>query len=897
MGQNPRGLSDVLMALHSHMAVSWWAESSTLGAGQIAARLRGPRTCRVGLGGTFWCFGLARAFRVRPRVLRVRTLSSRLPARSTTRAWRTGSDGGKPARCILSVHNRTFITTIATIRKLAAVILFPRLAFVAEPIKTSGGLRFAPKIVPAIDRGGNIYVFTQRRAETGSAEIELVALQRFVDKTLNSAATQLARKDYEAVIKECGAVIRLTDSDARIFNYRGRARYLLKLYDAAIEDFTRAIALDADEAIYHSNRGFSFLGAREVEKALADFEVALRFKPDLANALSGRRLAIEQREFSRATDDDRDRERKPSSRLLETRLDVPAGSKAVLPLPKDFMPFITPEAFHALETFRLGSKVDFDENRRLQVAYDRAYEEGRYIDAQEANLIRAIEREPVAALWKMLSHPSGNHYYLPKFTPVEERLNGLKRPLVGRGSDKSVYVKSDDDLAGLRVAIRRPPEDPEDGGLETAAIIPFRWVKGAGVVPLSAPDNLRVMIQLRKGGDSAMLGMSFSLIPGPEGSWDLRPEIYTSPKFGDDRFKAAASTVASPRSCVDCHAQGFNLKASKFLDPTPGAEAKFAVAVRQMPGASGFLDDMRKKGATQSEINQAELSISRPDVQIASWRGLQVAVVKLWNAIYYANQPYLDDADSRFVEYHDRYGSSWLDAGDLDRALDHFKKASVRRPEVAEFHLKIGRILLRKKRLDEALHAFDQAVRVDPTASAGYLARAEVHAAAGRYSESLTEADRAVSLNPGTAAAYLVRGEIRALVGEYGKALADCDAALQIDPKLAEAHDIRARILAAAPDPAIRNGPQAIAAAMRACELANWTRCEYLETLAAAYAEAGQFKEAVEWQEKAIADRIAGVNDAGDERQRQAMRERLELYRADRPRRLTPMATASGKPR
>ena len=118
--------------------------------------------------------------------------------------------------------------------------------------------------------------------------------------------------------------------------------------------------------------------------------------------------------------------------MEETRLDTLATEKAPVSLPKEFEPYITREAYEALERFRLGSKVDADENRRLQVAYDRAFEEGRYINAQEANYIRAIKREPVAALWKILISPDGNNYYLPKFTPVEERLDGLKRPWSAR---------------------------------------------------------------------------------------------------------------------------------------------------------------------------------------------------------------------------------------------------------------------------------------------------------------------------------------------------------------------------------------------------------------------------------------------------------------------------------
>ena len=81
-------------------------------------------------------------------------------------------------------------------------------------------------------------------------------------------------------------------------------------------------------------------------------------------------------------------------------------------------------------------------------------------------------------------------------------------------------------------------------------------------MPLDPPDNLRVLIRLKKNGDHAMLGMSFSLTTAADGTWDLRPEIYTSPKFGEDRFKGASSTVVSPRGCMDCHALGFNIKAT-----------------------------------------------------------------------------------------------------------------------------------------------------------------------------------------------------------------------------------------------------------------------------------------------------------------------------------------------
>ena len=132
---------------------------------------------------------------------------------------------------------------------------------------------------------------------------------------------------------------------------------------------------------------------------------------------------------------------------------------------------------------------------------------------------------------------------------------------------------------------------------------------------------------------------------------------------------------------------------------------------------------------------------------------MRIAVAKLWNAIYYAKQPYLDDADGRFVEYHDRYGSAWLEAGDLDKALEHLNKAVSRGPDVAALYLKRGWIYERKRRLDDAIRDLDQAIRLDPKHAFAYVTRSAVHAKAGRYNLARRDADLAIRLGPKMASA------------------------------------------------------------------------------------------------------------------------------------------------
>ncbi len=62
----------------------------------------------------------------------------------------------------------------------------------------------------------------------------------------------------------------------------------------------------------------------------------------------------------------------------------------------------------------------------------------------------------------------------------------------------------------------------------------------------------------------------------------------------------------------------------------------------------------------------------------------------------------------------------------------------------------------------------------------------------------------------------------------------------------------------------VRNGKEAVEAATNACELTNWEKWEYIDALAGAFAEAGDFEKAVNYQEQAI--QMLGVAD-GDRRE------------------------------
>ena len=128
--------------------------------------------------------------------------------------------------------------------------------------------------------------------------------------------------------------------------------------------------------------------------------------------------------------------------------------------------------------------------------------------------------------------------------------------------------------------------------------------------------------------------------------------------------------------------------------------------------------------------------------------------------------------------------------------------------------------------------------------------------------------------------AYARRASCLSAQDENQMALADYEQALSLDSKLAEAYNGLAWILATAPEDGIRNGLKAVGHAEQAVSLADQSeRFLYMDTLAAAYAEAGRFADAVAMQSKAI----SLIPEDYDSKQVAQFKARLKSYQARKP--------------
>jgi tetratricopeptide (TPR) repeat protein len=238
---------------------------------------------------------------------------------------------------------------------------------------------------------------------------------------------------------------------------------------------------------------------------------------------------------------------------------------------------------------------------------------------------------------------------------------------------------------------------------------------------------------------------------------------------------------------------------------------------------------------------------------------------------------------------HDNLGQALVAQGRLEEAIKNFRQAIQLNPNYAEALNNLGIALAAKGQLDEAIENYRKAIQINPNFAKALDNLGVALAAQGRFDEAIENFHQAIQSNPNYAEAQYNLGNALAAQGRIEEAIAQYREALRLNPNLVGALNNLAWALAASPEAELRNGAEAVGLAERACELTHHGEPLFLGTLAAAYAEAGRFPEAVTTAEKA--EQLATT--AGLTAVAAKNRQLLELYRAGKPYHESPPAASS----
>ena len=180
---------------------------------------------------------------------------------------------------------------------------------------------------------------------------------------------------------------------------------------------------------------------------------------------------------------------------------------------------------------------------------------------------------------------------------------------------------------------------------------------------------------------------------------------------------------------------------------------------------------------------------------------------------------------------------------------------------------------------EDAIDYFSAEIRRDPSNWSAYSTRGLLWTNRGEYDKAIADYNEIIHIAPDSPWGYLARGFTWIHKKQFDNAIQDFEEAIGKAPKDFRLYNNLAWIFATCPEPKFRDGKRAVELATEACEMSEWEYAFCLDTLAAAYAECGDFNKAIPLQEK------ANILYPDEENKRKG-NERLSLYHQAKPYRI-----------
>ncbi|MBN1391983.1 MAG: tetratricopeptide repeat protein [Sedimentisphaerales bacterium] len=222
---------------------------------------------------------------------------------------------------------------------------------------------------------------------------------------------------------------------------------------------------------------------------------------------------------------------------------------------------------------------------------------------------------------------------------------------------------------------------------------------------------------------------------------------------------------------------------------------------------------------------------------------------------------------------------SLLEQNRIDKAIKMYQKHLWEVPDSIEALNNLGIALGKQGKFDESVEHFEKALQIKPDYVSAHTNLSYVLLSQGKFDEAILHLTEAIRLSPLSVRAHYYLGQALTQKGRVGEAIKHFEEAIRLKPDWAEPMNDIAWFMTVSKETKVRNPERAIRLAEKACKLSDYKKPEFLDTLAAAYAAAGDFEKAIGTAERAL----ELCQSPEQNPLKEEIESRLALYKAGKP--------------